>query len=107
MFQKRIWLAPGHVNGHLVLIFDNCTGQNKNKPNLWYCSWLHEVGIVKGVTLIFLIEGHTKQVNDDMFNLVKCTYHNKNLFMEQELDAAINNDPHIQTTPHKNLMYNA
>ena len=40
---------------HLVVIADNCPGQNKNFCVLKFCCWLVEAGWAGEVTLIFLI----------------------------------------------------
>ena len=56
---------------HLVIIADNCTGQNKNFCVLKFCCCLVEDGWAGEVTLIFLIKGHTKNYCDVKFNLLK------------------------------------
>ena len=41
------------------------------------------------MTLLFLIKGHTKNICDRMFNLVKHEYHDLNIYSEDDLDAAL------------------
>lgn len=72
--QKRPW------GGHLVLVCDNCSGQNKNRMVLRYIVYLVETLKFAKVTLIFLIAGHTKNPCDRLFNLLKKGYREKNLF---------------------------
>ena len=83
------FLHPGAVVGHLVLIADNCAGQNKNKTMIKFIQWLVEAGFVKQATLLFLIKGHTKNICDRFYNLVKTTYHNKNIYSEKYLDNVL------------------
>ena len=83
------FLEPGAVLGHLVLIADNCSGQNKNKTMMKFFLWLAETGFVKQATLLFLIKGHTKNKCERFYNLVKRTYHNKNIYCEEELDGIL------------------
>lgn len=55
----------------LLLSADNCGGQNKNRFVLWYLAWLVCTGREKRVELDFMIPGHTKNVVDGRFGLVK------------------------------------
>ena len=73
---------------HLVIGADNCTGQNKNKAMIKFCTWLVEAGYVEKVTLLFLIKGHTKNDCDRHFNELKMGTHNKNIWDATSLDAA-------------------
>ncbi len=74
---------------HLDLITNNCTGQNKNKTMVKFLFWLVESGHCKQVSLIFLIKGHTKNICDRFYNLLKHTYHNVNIYTEAELDCEL------------------
>ena len=49
--------VPG---GKLNIVFDNCSGQNKNNMVLLPLVWLTEMGYFKKVNFVFLIVGHTK-----------------------------------------------
>ena len=74
---------------HLVLIADNCPGQNKNNTVIKYFQWLVEAGCTLKATLLFLIKGHTKNICDRHFNLLKNALRNKNIYDEKGLDAAL------------------
>ena len=53
------------------IIFDNCTGQNKNNTVLKLLVYLTEMGYYSKVTFVFLKVGHTKNPGDCLFNLFK------------------------------------
>lgn len=79
--------------GHLVLIADNCTGQNKNRMVLRYLVYLVETRQFKRVTLSFLVAGHTKNPCDRLFNLLKKDYRQKNIFSVDDLVNILNTSP--------------
>ena len=58
----------------LNLVFDNCTGQNKNNMVLRLVPYLVENKFFTSVNCIFLVAGHTKNVADRMFNTLKHTF---------------------------------
>ena len=60
--------------GKFVIICDNCVGQNKNKTVVRYLMWLVESGYCKKVVFLFLVKGHTKNLCDQMYNLLKGKY---------------------------------
>lgn len=64
-------LDVGHSARHLKLHADNCSGQNKNRFVLWYLCWRVFCGLNDQIDLYFLISGHTKNVCDGAFGLVK------------------------------------
>ena len=66
--------------GELVVVFDNCSGQNKNNTVLKLLVYLTEIGYFKRVTFVFLIVGHTKNAADRLFNMLKRDYRLKNIF---------------------------
>ena len=75
----RGWLnQPNH--SELTYIADNCGGQNKNKVVIRFLMWLVEVGIFPQIKIFFLVKGHTKNAADRLFNLLKLSYHRKNLY---------------------------
>ena len=74
--------------GRLVVIADNCAGQNKNNCVIKYCCWLVEAGWCGEVVLFFLIKGHTKNECDSKFNKLKSGTRGVNIFTEEGLDAA-------------------
>ncbi len=45
----------------LNIVFDNCSGQNKNNTVLKLVPYLVEMGYLKKVNFIFLVVGHTKK----------------------------------------------
>jgi hypothetical protein len=62
------------------IIFDNCSGQNKNNTVLKLPAWLMAMGYFKEIHFIFLMVGHTKNAADRLFNLLKQEYWKQNLF---------------------------
>lgn len=58
----------------LTIIFDNCPGQNKNNMVLRIAPYLVEHKIFSQVTMLFLVAGHTKNIADRFFNLLKQVY---------------------------------
>ncbi len=57
--QKLNLLCKDSVGGELNIIFDNCSGQNKNNTVLKLPAWLMAMGYFKEIHLIFLVVGHT------------------------------------------------
>jgi hypothetical protein len=72
------WLIPGECGGRLSIVMDNCGGQNKNKMVLRLALYLVEKKLFKCVEFIFYIRGHTKNVCDRLFNLLKINYSKAN-----------------------------
>ena len=73
-------LRENDPGGELVIVFDNCSGQNKNNTMLKLLVYLTEIGYFKRVTFVFLIVGHTKNAADRLFNMLKRDYRLKNIF---------------------------
>lgn len=69
----------------MIVVYDNCTGQNKNNTMLKLLAWLAELGYFKKVTFIFLIVGHTKNAADRLFNQLKRLYRLENIFTMKQL----------------------
>jgi hypothetical protein len=69
--QRLNLLHKDSVGGELNIIFDNCSGQNKNNIVLKLPAWLMAMGYFKEIHFIFLVVGHTKNVADRLFNLLK------------------------------------
>jgi hypothetical protein len=86
---KNLLKPGGETGGELNIIFDNCTGQNKNNTVLKLMVWLTEMGYFKEVNFIFLIVGHTKNAADRIFNLVKLQYRKRNLYTFGQLTEAV------------------
>ena len=62
----------GEANLHLHA--DNCSGQNKNRYIMQYLAWRVLSGLIKCITLSFLVIGHTKFSPDWCFGLFKQAY---------------------------------
>ncbi len=69
----------------LNIVFDNCSGQNKNNTVLKLAAWLMAMGYFKSVQFIFLVVGHTKNPADRLFNSLKHDYRKQSLFTIDEL----------------------
>lgn len=75
----------------LLLSADNCGGQNKNRFVLWYLSWVVCIGREKRVELDFMIPGHTKNVCDGRFGLVKRLLRRRDVVVPEEMMKVIEN----------------
>jgi hypothetical protein len=74
----------------LTLVFDTCSGQNKNGMALKVVVYLVELEYFEEVQFMFLIVGHTKNPADRLFNLLKILYHYLNIFTIKQLIATVN-----------------
>ena len=74
----------------LTVIMDNCGGQNKNKYVLRMLSFLTEAGFYKKVNACFLVAGHTKNICDRMFNLLKLRYRQSDIYSFPQLVEVLN-----------------
>jgi hypothetical protein len=83
--QKLNLLCKDSIGGELNIIFDNCSGQNKNNTVLKLPAWLMAMGYFKEIHFNILVVGHTKNAADRLFNLLKQEYRKQNLFMFDEL----------------------
>lgn len=83
-------LRNGDPGGKLVIVFDNCTGQNKNNCVLMLLMFLAEAQYFHEVEFVFLIVGHTKNSADHLFNSLKKNYHSENLFTMNQLLETLN-----------------
>jgi hypothetical protein len=81
------------------IIFDNCSGQNKNNTVLKLAMWLKEMHYFKRVNFVFLIVGHTKNACDRLFNSLKHEYRKRNIFTMDELIVALNVSNKITVVP--------
>ena len=73
------------VGGELIIVFDNCSGQNKNNTILKLLVFLVELKYFKKVQLLFLIVGHTKNACDQLFNALKNLYRQENIYTFPQL----------------------
>jgi hypothetical protein len=83
--QKLNLLCTDSVGGELNIVFDNCSGQNKNNAVLKLPAWLMAIGYFKEIHFIFFMVGHTNNVADRLFNSLKQDYWKQNLFTFDEL----------------------
>jgi hypothetical protein len=72
--QQLNLLREDSAGGELNIIFDNCSGQNKNNTVLRLAGWLNAMKYFDTVNFIFLVVGHTKNAADRLFNLLKSEY---------------------------------
>jgi hypothetical protein len=86
----------------LNIVFDNCSGQNKNNTVLKLAAWLMAMGYFKSVQFIFLVVGQTKNAADRLFNLLKHEYRKQNLFTIDELVRAL--DQSATVTVHRTVV---
>ena len=70
-------LRESEMCGGLTIVFDNCSGQNKNNKIIKMLCYLVEMGYFKQVNFIFLLVGHTKNAADRLFNILKYSYRKK------------------------------
>ena len=61
--------------------------------------WLVESGFFPEVKIVFLVKGHTKNAADRLFNLLKPSYHRKNIYTYDDL--CTNLDANEFVTVHK------
>jgi hypothetical protein len=59
--QKPNLLCKDSFGSELNIIFDNCSGQNKNNTVLKLLAWLMAMGYFKVIHFIFVMVGHTKK----------------------------------------------
>ena len=98
-FHERNLLNSTDPYKELVLIMDNCSGQNKNKMVLRLVVYLVEKGYFASVTFAFLIVGHTKNPCDRLFNLAKLTYRKSNCYTHEEFMEKIGENQHVSAYP--------
>jgi hypothetical protein len=102
-------LRDEEVGGELNIIFDNCSGQNKNNTVLRLALWITELGYFKSVNFIFLVVGHTKNAADRLFNVLKKEYRRNNIFTFGDLVTKLNTSTSVtvhQPTANDFLDYN-
>ena len=78
-------LREDSAGGELNIIFDNCSGQNKNNTVLKLAAWLKAMGYFQQVNFIFLVVGHTKNAADCLFNSLKHEYRKQDIFTMEVL----------------------
>eukprot|EP00956_Cyclotella_meneghiniana_P014584 scaffold21901_cov59-Cyclotella_meneghiniana.AAC.1 len=88
-------LRENESGGELNVVFDNCSGQNKNNAVLKLMVWLTEMGYFKQVNFVFLVVGHTKNAADRIFNLLKLKYRKCNIYTMPQLVETLNESEHV------------
>ncbi len=99
MLQQLNLLQEDSAGGELNVIFDNCSGQNKNDMVLKLVVWLKAAGYFIKVNFIFLVIGNTKNAADRLFNSLKHEYQKKNLFTMEELIEALSISDSVSVIP--------
>ncbi len=84
------WLIADRCGGKLSIIMDSCSRQNKNKMVLHLVLYLVEQHYFKNVEFIFYIRGHTKNVCNRLFNLLKIRYHKSDIYTMEMLADILN-----------------
>ena len=92
-FKNRGFLKQHY--GSLTIIADNCRGQNKNKHVVCFLMWMVEMVFFPKITLFFLVKGHTKNACNQMFNLLKLSYHHKDIFTFHQLLKCVNENDFV------------
>ena len=72
------------------LVFDNCSGQNKNRMVLRLLFFMVKLKMCCTARAIFLVRGHTKNDCDRMFNQMKKLYWRQNIYTPNDLIQALN-----------------
>ena len=83
----------------LSIVMDNCTGQNKNRMVLRLAPLLVEMGFFKKVSFVFLIRGHTKNICDRYFALMKKFFHKSQVYTYPDLIEILNKQEHVTVLP--------
>ena len=84
-FRDLNLLREEEMGGELSIVFDNCSGQNKNNTVLKLLVFLVEMKYFEKVNFIFLVVGHTKNAADHLFNALKFIYRQDNIYTFTEL----------------------
>jgi len=69
--KTSILLMEGDPGGELVIVFDNCSGQNINNTVLKMVTYLCGMGYFKKVQFLLLEIGHIKNVAGRLSNMLK------------------------------------
>ncbi len=73
----------------LIQHADNCSGQNKNRYNLWFLAWLVCYGHFKTIELRFLVAGHTKNTCDGVIGHIKKKFRKSEVLVPEEMNQII------------------
>jgi hypothetical protein len=83
----------------LSMIFDNCSGQNKNNNVLRLAAYLVECGYFLEVEVLFYVRGHTKNACNRTFNLLKKYSHKQQVWTFPQLCTVIGKQEDITVVP--------
>jgi hypothetical protein len=97
--QKLNIFHKDSVGGELNIIFDNCSGQNKNNTVLRLAAWLTAMNYFKEVNFIFLVVGHTQNAADRLFACLKTEYHKQNIFTFQDFLETLTRSDMVMVHP--------
>jgi len=92
-------LLDDSAGGELNVIFDNCSGQNKNNTVVKLAAWLKAMGFFYTVNSTFLIVGHTKNAADRLFNSLKHEYCKRNILTMEDLVFQLNVSTSVMVIP--------
>jgi hypothetical protein len=74
MYTKQNVDHPASRATRLLVQADNCVGENKNKYVFAFLAFLVLLGVYNEVEMNFLIVGHTHDIVDSMFGLLKSLF---------------------------------
>eukprot|EP00956_Cyclotella_meneghiniana_P025094 scaffold51552_cov38-Cyclotella_meneghiniana.AAC.1 len=83
--KEKQLIMPGQTAKKLTIVYDNCTGQNKNNTVLKLVPYLVEMKYFEEVEFLFLVVGHTKNACDRYFNQLKTIPRKTNTYTMDEL----------------------
>jgi hypothetical protein len=81
------------MHREINLVFNNCTGQNKNRVVMRLLFFLVKLKVCATARAIFLVKEHTKNDCDRMFNLMKGLHRKSNVYTPTKLLALMNTHP--------------
>ena len=93
--RDRNLLIEGETGASLTILADNCSGQNKNNTVLRLAVWLVEMNYFQRVQFLFYIKGHTKNVCDRMFNLMKQNFHKHDVYSMEQLLSCLSKQSQV------------
>ncbi len=94
-FLELKGLRNGRTAAEICFVFDNCTGQNKNRMVTRLLFYLVRLKICRTAMAVFLVKGHTKNDCDRMFNLMKYDYRKTNCYTPGHLINLVNHHPQV------------
>ena len=99
MLWKTLKLK-GHFDGQCAkeinFVFDDCTGQNKNRMITRLLFFMVKLSITNAARASFLVKEHTKNDCNRMFNFMKSKYRKVNCYCPADLIALVNEHPQVK-----------